>query len=273
MGCKCSIFKRHTSIEDVTLELRHKGIDDIILTLGIDYTKSNRFNGKVSNNNKSLHHIEDVGLNPYQQILSLVTKTLEPMLPYNSIYMLGFSDVYAQDNSVFPLHYRNNVNLDKLENISLNLSEQVLDNYKKITPKVTLCNPSTFIPLIESSINIYKSKMKEQILVIITDSDLINYQMELNKLHESSEYPISIICIGVGDCDFSVLEELPNKVTNFYFVNYTKISQTENDGKKSYKIFELLPEIFAQQKKNLIKKNDSKLINLSVIKPIPHYYS
>ena len=272
MGCNCSIFKRYSSIEDVQLELRHKGIDDIILTLGIDYTKSNRFNGRVSNNGKNLHDIQENKLNPYQEALSLVTSTLESMIPYNSIYMLGFSDAYSQDRTVFPLSYRNNKNLNILENISLNMSEQVLETYKKITPKIILCSPSTFTPLIDSAINIYKIKKKEQILVIFTDSDLINYQKEVNKISETMLYPISIICIGIGDSQFTVLENLNKTISNFYFVDFYKIRQIENEGKRAYKMFEELPKIFNIQKKYFNKDIIYTDINPDIIKPIHQYF-
>lgn len=269
MGCKCSIFKkRYSSIEDVQLELRHKGIDDIILTLGIDYTKSNRFSGKKTFNGKNLHTIDEIQDNPYQQILKLLTKTLEPMLSYNSIYMLGFSDVYTQNNCVFTLNYRNNSNLTLLENSALNLSDQVLDLYKKITPKVTLSGPSTLIPLIESSINIYLEKKKEQILIIITNNDF--NKEELDKLLEASIYPISIICIGVGDKQFTNFENI--KENNFQFADFNKVLLIENEGEKVHKIFEKLPEIFNRQKIYL-GEDYKKIPNFECIKPIPAYYS
>jgi len=265
MGCNCSIFRRYTSIENVTSELRHNKIDDIILTLGIDYTKSNLWNGMNTFNNKSLHAIENNKLNPYQQVLSLVTKTLEPLLSFNAIQMLGFSDVYSQNRTVFPMAYRNNKNLNILENNALNLSEQVMEIYKKITPKVIPCNPSTYIPLIEASINIYKSKKKSQVLVIITDSDIVDFNLESNKISEAENYPISIICIGVGDSKFTKMYNIKNK--NFQFVDFNKIIEIENTGRRAYKIFENLPKIYKETTNS--KSFES---NLEVIKPINQYF-
>lgn len=265
MGCNYSIH-RNTSIENVQLELRHKNINDIILTLGIDYTKSNKFNGNMILQH-NLHHIGDQ-LNPYQQVLSLVTRTLEPLISLNSIYMFGFSDVYSQNRTVFPLYYRNSHILNKLENSGLSLSNQVLDVYKLTTPKVTLCNPSTLIPLIETSINISKIKKKPQVLVIITDSDLVNYIEEVNKILETLLYPISIICIGVGIGPFKILEEINQ--ANFAFVNFNKIQQIQNEGKQSRKIFENLPKMFNRLKS--LDKIDGIDTELSTLKPIQQYF-
>ena len=115
-------------------------------------------------------------------------------------------------------------------------------------------------------------KKKEQILVIFTDSDLINYQKEVNKISETMLYPISIICIGIGDSQFTVLENLNKTISNFYFVDFYKIHQIENEGKRAYKMFEELPKIFNIQKKYFNKDIIYTDINPDIIKPIHQYF-
>jgi len=48
------------------------------LIIGIDFTKSNLWTGKNSYGGLSLHHISPGYLNPYQRVIEVIGKTLEP---------------------------------------------------------------------------------------------------------------------------------------------------------------------------------------------------
>lgn len=46
--------------------------------MGIDFTKSNTWTGKNSFNGQCLHALSANVLNPYQDVIAIVGKTLEP---------------------------------------------------------------------------------------------------------------------------------------------------------------------------------------------------
>jgi hypothetical protein len=46
------------------------------------------------------------------------------------------------------------------------------------------------------------------ILVILTDGEILDVEQTHHELVESSEYPLSVIIIGVGDADFGIMETL-----------------------------------------------------------------
>ncbi|MCD7454439.1 hypothetical protein HAX54_024878 [Datura stramonium] len=69
------------------------------LIIGIDFTKSNEWTGKVSFNNKSLHAIGN-SLNPYEKAISIIGKTLSPFDEDNLIPCFGFGDVTTHDQDI-----------------------------------------------------------------------------------------------------------------------------------------------------------------------------
>jgi hypothetical protein len=75
------------SLSEVQEALRAAGLESSSLIIGVDYTGSNEWAGKLSFGGKCLHHIETnldpvdpkslSGLNPYQQVISIMGRTLE----------------------------------------------------------------------------------------------------------------------------------------------------------------------------------------------------
>ncbi|KAG5607646.1 hypothetical protein H5410_029138 [Solanum commersonii] len=79
------------SVDQVTLALRESGLESSNLIIGIDFTKSNEWTGKVSFNNKSLHAIGN-SVNPYEKAIAIIGKTLSPFDEDNLIPCFGFGD-------------------------------------------------------------------------------------------------------------------------------------------------------------------------------------
>lgn len=98
------ISDRFETVEQVQQGLREVGLESSNLIIGIDYTKSNLWNGKVSFGGKSLHHIGTYP-NPcayqnsasysssYQQVIEILGETLSAFDDDNLIPVFGYKIV------------------------------------------------------------------------------------------------------------------------------------------------------------------------------------
>ena len=213
------IEDKYLSTEHIVEALRKSGIESSNLIIGIDYTASNLEKGAITYNGQSLHSINQNYMNPYQSVISIVGKILEPFDEDKLIPSFGFGDIRTKNHKIF------NINKNKTPCYTFN---EVLQCYNEITPNIKLNGPTSFAPLIRHSIEIVKNTASYHILLIITDGEIIDKKATANLLVEASKYPLSIIAVGVGDGPFNEMEkyddELPQrKFDNFQFVNYNKI--------------------------------------------------
>ena len=123
----------------------------------------------------------------------------------------------TQDRDVFPI-------LDR----PCKGVQELLDAYSQIGSTVTLSGPTNFAPIIRKAMEIVGAHRQYHILIIIADGDVTQVQDTRTALQEASYYPLSIICIGVGDGPFGLMEELDDDVQhrafdNFQFVDYHSI--------------------------------------------------
>ena len=84
--------------------------------------------------------------------------------------------------------------------------------------------------MIEKAIEIVKETKQYHILVIICDGQVSGVPQNRKIIEEASNYPMSIICVGVGDGPFGIMDGFNNlvnnsKFNNFNFVNYSKICE------------------------------------------------
>ncbi|KAF3974814.1 hypothetical protein CMV_001887 [Castanea mollissima] len=77
--------------QEVTEALACAGLESSNLIVGIDFTKRNEWTGAKSFRKRSLHHIGG-GLNPYEQAISIIGKTLSAFDEDNLIPCFGFGD-------------------------------------------------------------------------------------------------------------------------------------------------------------------------------------
>lgn len=236
---------KYQSLEEVQQALRTAGLESSNLIIGVDFTKSNTWTGKNTFSGFCLHHLSNV-MNPYQQVIHIIGRTLAPFDDDNLIPAYGFGDVSTTDKSVFPFY----------PDRACNGVDEVLKRYTEITPNITLSGPTSFAPLIHETIRIVSQTRSYHILLIIADGQVSNVKVTANAIVEASNYPISIIMIGVGDGPWDVMEkfddELPKRrFDNFQFVNFAeKMSRCENpEVTFSVHALQEIPEQFAAIKK------------------------
>jgi len=217
-----AIQDKFESLEEVTDGLRAAGLESSNLVVALDYTKSNTWTGKNTYNGKSLHWLdpENKELNPYMSAISSIGKALSIYDDDNLIPVFGFGDSTTTDKSVFPF----------FPDRPARGFEEVLARYKELTPRVVLGGPTNFAPAIEAAIQIVKATKAYHILLIIADGQVTNRAHTEAAIVRASEYPLSIILVGVGDGPFDTMEDfddaLPQRrFDNFQFVNFTRISQ------------------------------------------------
>ncbi|XP_022886418.1 E3 ubiquitin-protein ligase RGLG4-like isoform X2 [Olea europaea var. sylvestris] len=218
-----------TSIDQVTVALRESGLESSNLILGIDFTKSNEWTGKVSFNNRSLHAVGDIP-NPYEKAISIIGKTLAPFDEDNLIPCFGFGDATTCDREVFSFHS---------DHTPSHGFEEVLARYKRIVPNLRLSGPTSYGPVVDAAVDIVeRSGGQYHALVIIADGQVTkstrNKELSpqesetINSIVNASLYPLSIILVGVGDGPWEDMRNFDDKIParefdNFQFVNFTAV--------------------------------------------------
>ncbi|CAM8953695.1 unnamed protein product [Rhodiola kirilowii] len=229
------------TLDEVINALREAGLESSNLILGIDFTQSNEWNGKRSFNRKSLHAIGAIP-NPYEQAISIIGRTLSPFDEDNLIPCFGFGDESTSDNYVFSFY---------ADHRPCNGFSEVLVRYRDMIPHIKLSGPTSFAPIINAGIDIVeKNDGQYHVLVIIADGQVTrNPSMPPGQLSPqekatvdaivtASQYPLSIILVGVGDGPWDAMKQfddmIPHRVfDNFQFVNFSKImSENKEEHKK-----------------------------------------
>ncbi|EYU20648.1 hypothetical protein ABFS82_08G089200 [Erythranthe guttata] len=273
------IADNFNSLDQVINALREAGLESSNLILGIDFTKSNEWTGKHSFNRRSLHAIGRTP-NPYEQAINIIGRTLSPFDEDNLIPCFGFGDSTTHDQRVFSFYP---------DHRPCNGFEEALARYKIILPHLNLSGPTSFAPVIDAAVDIVeKSDFQYHVLVIIADGQVTRSpdtapgrlspqeQATMNSIVAASEYPLSIILVGVGDGPWDAMQEFDDNIPqrafdNFQFVNFTKIMSEQKDAAKKESSFALaaLMEIPLQYRATLTLQYKEKYGSEPGRKPFP----
>ncbi|VDO66955.1 unnamed protein product [Heligmosomoides polygyrus] len=219
------------SLDTLSDAMRKAGLENTNMIFGIDYTASNKYQGEDSFGGRSLHTIHPNVMNPYQQVITILGRTLAPFASTGCIPVYGFGDAKTGDSSVFPL--KQDGDCESLE--------EVLKVYNEVTPTVDLSGPTNFAPLIYQAMEICQKANDYHILVIIADGQVTNERATRRAIVQACQYPLSIIVVGVGDGPWDMMkvfdESLPKRPwDNFHFTEFHEImrrasGQSEGDVK------------------------------------------
>ncbi|XP_052764517.1 uncharacterized protein LOC128206227 [Mya arenaria] len=214
------IADKFHSLKDVSDAIKNVGVKECGLIFGIDYTLSNLTQGKKTYSGLSLHDVQPSRSNPYQEVICILGETLEPFDDDGIIPAYGFGDRTVKDKGVFPL--KKNGDCDGFM--------EVLKVYTEVTPTIKLKGPTSFAPIIRKAVDIVKEKRKYHILVIVADGQVTNEKETIEAIVQASEFPLSIVVIGVGDGPWDMMKDFDDnlparKFDNFQFVGFTKAKQ------------------------------------------------
>lgn len=246
----------YSSLEQVTEALSRAGLESSNLIVGIDFTKSNEWTGKLSFHGRSLHSI-GAATNPYEQAISIIGRTLSAFDEDNMIPCFGFGDATTHDRDVFSFYPGER---------PCNGFEEALERYREITPHLRLSGPTSFAPMIEMAVTIVEqSGGQYHVLLIIADGQVTRSvdtdlgrlspqeQRTVDAIVKASECPLSIILVGVGDGPWDMMKEFDDNIParsfdNFQFVNFTSIMEkgTQKSRKETEFALAALMEIPSQ---------------------------
>lgn len=219
------IADNYKTLEEVQQGLRDAGLEQSNLIIGVDYTKSNMWTGKRTFGGQPLHTLQPGVLNPYQQVIDIIGRTLEPFDDDKQIPCFGFGDATTTDKSVFPFH----PNGRPCQGIA-----EVLERYNLITPHAQLSGPTSFAPLINAAVSIVNTTRSYHILIIICDGQVTNEVVTREAIIAASRFPLSIIMVGVGDGPWDMMKEFDDKLPgrrfdNFQFVPFNEVMARESE--------------------------------------------
>jgi len=204
-----SIGDNFQSYEQLQQAMREAGLEDSNIIIGIDFTKSNTWTGAKTFNGQCLHTLHPQILNPYQTVISVLGRTLAVFDDDNLIPVYGFGDSRTTDKSVFPLQP------DPCQGF-----EGVINIYQQIVPHIKLSGPTSFAPLIYEAIKIVRKSKSYHILVIVADGQVTKEKETIDAIVACSQFPISIIMIGVGDGPWDTMREFDDKLPQRQFDNF-----------------------------------------------------
>jgi len=160
-----------------------------------------------------------------------VGRTLEDFDDDRLIPAFGFGDSTTGDSSCFPFHE------DGRPSVGV---EEALSRYRELAQLVHLAGPTSFAPVIREAISIVQEQQSYHILLIIADGQVTDPSPTgetARAIIEASQYPLSIVMVGVGDGPWHTMEqyddELPaRRFDNFQFVEFTKLSRQSRGAKE-----------------------------------------
>lgn len=214
---------RYKTYDDLIAAIRKAGIESMQMIVGIDFSKSNEWTGE-----KSYHHsLHDTshGETPYVRALRIMSKVVKNFDDDDIYPVYRFGCLNTKDQSVLPLLY------PEQDDPHFQGFDGVWEAYKRLAPQIEMSGPTTFAPMIKQAIEICKADPNQfYILVILTDGDVSDIELDKKALIEASNYPLEIIAIGFGDGPFKTMHIFDDKVRgrkfdNFQFVNFTEIEK------------------------------------------------
>lgn len=226
---------RFKTMKQVEQALRKAGLESSSLMVGVDYTKSNEWQGKRTFGGRCLHDMSGgVGegltpgmepTNPYQEVMRVFGQALAPFDDDNIIPLFGFGDKKTGSHGVFPVNGNPGGNCNGFEG--------VLAAYNERTPNVVLSGPTNFAPIIRKAVETVKSTGEYHILVIVADGEVTKPRETAQAIVDASNYALSIVVVGVGDGPWDRMEEyddeLPSRrFDNFQFVNWNNVKENHN---------------------------------------------
>lgn len=180
---------------------------EVSLLIAIDFTKSNGQLGDPG----SLHYQEGAKVNEYMQAISAVGDILQYYDSDKKIPVFGFGaklpPSFTHVSHCFALN--GNIFDPEVQGI-----EEVVSVYRKSCQDVHFHGPTIFSHIIHMTAEcaaraqVTQDNQRYFLLLIITDGIINDMEATVHEIVEASSLPLSIIIVGVGNEDFSMMKDL-----------------------------------------------------------------
>lgn len=230
------IGDNYRTFDELTADMRRKGLESSNLIFGIDFTKSNTWQGGPPYHYDNNLHSIGTTPNPYQKVIQVMCRALVDFDDDGWIPVYGFGDSTTTDKAVFPIQ----LSPSKEHDGACLRMEGVLEAYNSVLHEIAsgytkMSGPTSFAPIIKKAIDIVKQEKSYHILVIICDGGVDHPDETVKAIVEASNYPLSIVIIGVGKGPWDKMELFDDMIgkrrfDNVQFVNFHKImKRCENE--------------------------------------------
>ena len=123
-----------------------------------------------------------------------------------------------------------NGNIFRPEAVNL---DGMMNNYQQSLSRVSLSGPTHFSPILKYVnemvwFNVEQSCHRYFTLLILTDGVIHDFEQTKDEIVQSSYLPISIIIVGVGNADFSEMDELDADEGRLFSEYYQKFQERDN---------------------------------------------
>lgn len=197
---KCQLIEEPTFLDYII------GGCEMKLMIAIDFTASN---GKHTDKD-SLHYTGNPGgVNDYVKAIRLVGDILMAYDSTKRIPTFGFGAKLPNGGVSHCFYLNGNPNNPEVDGI-----DGVLQAYYQTLNNVTLYGPTNFEQIIKLSTEIAKNRSGHGevqsycILLILTDGIITDMDKTIDAIVEASNWPLSIVIVGVGNADFTNMDIL-----------------------------------------------------------------
>jgi len=245
-------FIKDKKPDEFMKELRESGVlEDIEIMVAVDATRSNEMNGALTYGGRSLHDVHYRGghENPYAMAMRFSTKFLQKDTHGEvPLYYFGSEQANAKGGVHFVAECKG--------------AQELQQTYTKTIGHQTLSGPTLFIPTISEALRRVKETNKFHVLLILTDGMVQEEEEHYRVLNQASKFPLSIVCVGVGDGPWDEMQRFDRKMPkgrvfdNFHFVAFSQILQKDERSDKIeeeffYRSFMKIPHQYHDIKKHL----------------------
>jgi len=203
LSCKCKLDTKYTFMDYIT------GGMEMNFVVAVDFTASN---GSPTNPT-SLHYNSPNQFsrpNQYVQAIKAVGDIVQDYDTDKLFPVYGFGariPPQGQVSHMFPCNFN-------YQNPFVERVDGILQIYKDSLSKIQLYGPTNFAPVITQCANMAREETREGnndaffVLLILTDGVITDMDATKKTIIDNSNLPFSIIIVGVGDADFSLMDEL-----------------------------------------------------------------
>lgn len=225
------IYQDYSGIPELNAALNSSGCsENMNIMFFIDRTSSNKNTGYRVFNGQNLHMTRSDMCNPYQ----LVIRSLGHVLNYNQgttapTYAYGSKTAGKCKNHLHFLGMCRNV--DEIENV-----------YCQTNDISDQARPTCFRYIVNEAIRVQKATGKYYVVVIITDGcpEAEFMKDDVRAIFEAMDYPLSFVCVGVGDGPFSFLENLDDMKLDSFGLTKSEIKALKRK-KNKFDNFQFVP--------------------------------